>query len=83
MESGGERRPDVDVGRLARRGVDAHRRMTAVEAGRNNRRERAARHVRELRCRAAEPDLGRVWVDVEAVAADGDASTLDRPERTY
>ena len=46
VHAGRERRPDLDVGGLAWRAVDADRRVPAVEPGRDDDGQRLARRVR-------------------------------------
>ena len=75
-----DRRANLDVGRFAGRAVDADRRVPAVEAWRDDDGQRLTRGVRDGGLDAAKAYLGRLGLEAEAVAADGDASAFDGPQ---
>src|SRR5580765_1692738 len=81
MQSGRERRSDVDDRRLARHAVDAHSRPPAFESGRHERGEPRRRGVHDAGRRIANAHLWQArLIDWEIVAFDGDAAALDSQE---
>src|SRR5688572_10995783 len=81
MQTGCERRPDVDVNRLPRRALYPDGGTAAVEAGWDDGGQRLRGGPGNTGGHAPEPDFGQLVSRKQGVAGDGDAPSFDCPER--
>jgi hypothetical protein len=76
-----QRRADLDIGGLARRVLNAHRRVAAIEAGRHDGRQLGGGRRRQACRRPPDRHARQHRIDDEPGAGDRDASALHSPQR--